>query len=53
MKKSKSGKFDVGAAVRGIARERIGQPKGSQVVPDKRKKRLEDIKEREAREEQQ
>jgi len=44
-------KFDVGAAVRGIARERIGQPKSSQVVPDKRKKRLEEIKEREAREE--
>ena len=50
MKKGKS-KIDVGKLVRGIARERVGQPKKSQVVPDKRRKRLEEIKGREAEEE--
>lgn len=49
--KSKKGKIDVGKLVRGIARERIGQPKKSQVVPDTRKKRLEEIQERESKEE--
>jgi len=46
-------KLDVGALVRGAARKHIGQPPSSQVVPDKRKRRLDEIKEREAREEQQ
>jgi hypothetical protein len=42
----------VGALVRSIARDRIGQPKVEQVVPHKRKQKLEEIREREAREEQ-
>ena len=48
----KSGKIDVGRLVREIARERMGQPKTEQVVPHKRKKKLEEIREKEAREEQ-
>ena len=50
-KTTKKGKIDVGKLVRGIARERIGQPKREQTVPDKRKKTLDEIREREAREE--
>lgn len=46
----KPGKIDVGAIARGIARERVGQPKGERVVPDKRRKKLEKIRDREARE---
>jgi hypothetical protein len=52
-KKPKSKKLDVGAMVRGAARRIIGQPKTEQVVPHKRKKKLDEIREREAREEQQ
>jgi hypothetical protein len=48
---TKSGKIDVGRLVREIARDRIGQPKTEQTVPDKRKKKLDKIREREAREE--
>lgn len=50
---TKKGKIDVGRLVREIARDRIGQPKTEQVLPHKRKKKLEEIREREAREEQQ
>jgi hypothetical protein len=50
-KKTKKGKLDVGALVRGMARDRIGPPGTEKVVPNKRKKRLEEIREREAREE--
>ncbi len=53
MKKRKQPKkIDVGALVRGLARERVGQPKGEQVVPNRRKERLDEIREREAQEEQ-
>jgi hypothetical protein len=48
----KSGKIDVGRLVREIARDRIGQPKTEQTVPNKRKKKLDKIREREAQEEQ-
>jgi hypothetical protein len=50
-KKTKKGRIDVGKLVRGIARERIGQPKHEQTVPDTRKKKLDEIREREDREE--
>ena len=50
-KTTKKGKIDVGKLVRGIARERIGQPKSEQTVPDKRRKKLDEIREREDREE--
>lgn len=46
----KKRKLDVPALVRGIARERIGQPGSEKVVPDKRRKKLEKIRERESRE---
>ena len=48
----KSGKIDVGKLVREIARERIGAPGTEKVVPNKRRKKLDEIREREAREEQ-
>ena len=44
-------KLDIGKIARGMARERVGQPKSEQVVPDKRQKKLEEIRDREAREE--
>jgi hypothetical protein len=50
MRKQK--KFDKVKVVRQIARERIGAPGTEKVVPDKRKKKLDEIREREAREEQ-
>ena len=50
-KKPKSKRLDVGALVRGIARDRIGQPKTGQVLPHKRKQKLDEIQERESREE--
>ena len=50
MKKRKQKKLDVGAIVRGAARKHIGQPPNSKVVPDKRKQKLDEIREREARE---
>ena len=53
MKKRKQKKLDVGAMVRGAARRVIGQPKTEQVVPHKRKQKLDEIREKEAREEQQ
>jgi hypothetical protein len=56
MKKSsmkKSGKIDVGRLVREIARERMGQPPTEQTVPHKRKQKLDKIREKEARDEQQ
>jgi len=49
----KSKKLDVGAMVRGAARKHIGQPPSGKVVPHKRKQKLDEIREREAREEQQ
>lgn len=49
-KRTKKGKIDIGKLVRGIARERMGQPKHEQTVPDKRQKKLDKLKEREARE---
>jgi hypothetical protein len=51
-KTTKKGRIDVGKLVRGIARERIGQPKSEQTVPDKRRKRLEEIEKREERNDQ-
>lgn len=48
----KSGKIDVGRLVREIARERIGAPPVEKTVPNKRKKKLDEIRDREAREEQ-
>jgi hypothetical protein len=53
MAKKVKGKIDVGKLVRGIARERIGAPGKEKVVPDRRKKKLDEIREREDREEQQ
>ena len=41
MKKPKN--LDIGAAVRTIARERLGQPKSQRVVPDRRKKQRDRI----------
>lgn len=52
MPKKRKGKLDVGALVRGRAREVIGAPPAEKIVPNKRKKRLDEIREREAREEQ-
>jgi len=51
-KPPKRKKLDVGALVRGAARRVIGQPKTEQVVPHKRKQKLDEIREKEAREEQ-
>ena len=48
----KSGKLDKVKLVREIARERIGAPGAEKVVPNKRKRKLDEIREREAREEQ-
>ena len=48
----KSGKLDKVKLVREIARERIGAPGTEKVVPNKRKRKLDEIREREAREEQ-
>jgi hypothetical protein len=45
-------KFDVGKLVREIARDRIGQPPKGRTVPDKRKRKLERIREKEQRDEQ-
>ena len=38
MAKSKKRRFNVGAVVRGIARNRIGQPKPTAVIGDKRER---------------
>jgi len=46
-------KLDVGALARGAARKHIGQPPATKSVPHKRKQKLDEIREREAREEQQ
>jgi hypothetical protein len=51
-KKGKTGKIDVGKLVRGIARERIGLPGKEKIVPDRRRKKLDEIRDREDREEQ-
>ena len=53
MKKRKQKKLDIGALARGAARKHIGQPPSEKVVPHKRKQKLDEIREREAREEQQ
>ena len=46
----KSGKIDVARLVREIARERIGAPPTEKTVPNKRRKKLDEIREKEARE---
>jgi hypothetical protein len=51
-RKGKTGRIDVGKLARGIARERIGQPGKEKVVPDRRKRKLDEVREREDREEQ-
>jgi hypothetical protein len=51
-KKGKAkGKIDVGKLIRSIARERIGSPGKEKVVPDRRRKKLDEIREREDQEE--
>jgi hypothetical protein len=50
-KKGKKKGIDIPSLVRGIARERIGQPGKEKVVPDRRSKKLDEIREREDREE--
>jgi hypothetical protein len=47
---AKKPKLDVGAIVRGAARKHIGQPPATKTVPHKRKQKLDEIREREARE---
>jgi len=51
-REKKGKKIDVGKIVRGIARERVGQPKAGKVVPDKRRKKLDKIRQQELREDE-
>jgi hypothetical protein len=48
----KKRQLDKVTLVKEMSRERIGQVQGEKVVPNKRRERLEEIREREAREEQ-